>query len=366
MGEQEILNVGVLPVSGGAFPIQLAGLSKMCQTKHHFDVVLASSGGNVAAYLAMSGSWHWAGIERAVNQMRPDWFSRAWSPVWLLSSWYSYTNRCMRASGKGVLDFMLRNFSRDSVQQTEIWTGAFNKTTQKTCLFCNLDRDKVTLRPSARQLLVANQEDPIYASGDLGLISKYSLASASIPHAVPGVEINGSMIIDGGMSSASPLSTLATEIENHPAKVINLTYFSYGDVETTSPCTRGDLVTDIMGTIGSLIKCLAIADRRRACEIIARRGPLETAHFAIDWNTLEVVEELRKQTGSSMLEIYSTCTEYIDIDEVHPEAVMCLMKRAENNMHGRLWYISKDAEREKGLLQKIRDLELDAYRRLAE
>ncbi len=364
----QVLQVYVLPVSGGSFPAQLAGLSLLGENIEGLqprvpDIVLASSGGNIATYLAMAGCWHWAGIERSVRQLQKCWFSRPWTAIPLLNLVYSYTRRCYRAAGLGFLEFIAKNFTSTTIQQPEVWTSAYNKTEQRGHLYCNRGREEAQLCLASNQLLVNNLDSPTYAEGNLALIADYCLASASIPHMVPPVEINGRQIIDGGVSGASPLTAMSSTLIHHPADVLHLTYFSYGDIESNLPSPPGNgALTEVLNTVGALIKSLAIADRARACAIISERlapnQKLTVLNCSLTSQTLILIDRLRDLGGSTMLEIYSEDNTIIDVYNFDAEHVIHAMKNAREKLRARLTYVTGlNPVMEEAIINRLRELD---------
>lgn len=345
----------ILPVSGGAFPVQLASLHVLgqCSEQVKPDVVMSSSGGNVAAYLSDAGEWRWNGIEKSVRQIRYDWFSRPWSSFSPIASLYVYAQRTLKNSGTGVSEFIHSNYTSDSIQQTEIWSGTYNISTQRSRLFCNRDQDDCIINPSTSQLLATGMENPMYARGDLDLISDYSVASASIPHIVPPVNIDGDYYADGVLGSASPASLLAGEMENVEGD-IHITYINCCDIESYL-VPLGDGPFDVvMSTVGTFVKSLTYADRRRCCEVIASRGELKHVNFNIDVNNIDAIQAFIATTKASMFEMYSDIQEMVDIHALRPCEILTLMFKAQQRLKGRVWYVQgEDRRLERKLLQYI-------------
>ena len=79
------MNILVLPVSGGGFVSQLAIIQHLCTIDYKPDITLASSGGNVSAYISMAASWKWAAIERISRDLSQDLFVKPWNDIMILS-----------------------------------------------------------------------------------------------------------------------------------------------------------------------------------------------------------------------------------------------------------------------------------------
>ena len=90
------LSVYCLPISGGGFVAQLGLLSELYVAKwiaegkrlkgskaYQPNLVFASSGGNVAAYIAMAGDWSPEGMTRVAEKISTPMFIRSWFPDYM-------------------------------------------------------------------------------------------------------------------------------------------------------------------------------------------------------------------------------------------------------------------------------------------
>lgn len=193
------MNVYVLPVSGGRFPNQM-GFMSMLMENFPPDLILASSGGNAASYLCLAANWEIERLEMLIEFVRSDLLI---PPGFRLLPW-----TILRGKTQTLDDFFQYYFTDDQVTKTEIWSGTYNLTRQKTHLFCNLRQSKSVLRQAHFDRTKFNCLPNTYLAGNVNMILKASLASAAIPFYLPEVHINGEWYVDGGTSYASPLVPL--------------------------------------------------------------------------------------------------------------------------------------------------------------
>jgi hypothetical protein len=224
------INIFSAPVSGSAFPCQLAFISELYLAnlkrkggrfgstddyKPHLGC--ASSGGNVALYVGMAADWTYEGIKRVAKELESAVFVRSWwpdemkiFPTWLLGVF----NGAVYRAGYGPDPLFKAMFTKKSIQQTEIWTGTYNATNKCAEIFCNRALEKTLVWPSTFDgmayrcpALTAHN----FMAGDLEKIGKVTIASASIPILVGGQTIDDMKYADGGTVYASPLSILQDE-----------------------------------------------------------------------------------------------------------------------------------------------------------
>lgn len=229
---KKILEVYVLPVSGGGFPAQLQEVifytnQKQLATntteetgdylEYTPDICLSASGGNVSSYIGLSGNWTEGGIKRVVQTLNAKMFSRTWwpGPLGFLPTWIlGIFEGSIFRPGYGP-SRLLKAFSDDqSIQDVEIWSGTYNKTQKRTGLFCNKKSGETLISETTYNPFDFKTMPLIYMAGDIDLISKVTVASASVPILFKPVEIDGDEHIDGGVTYQSPLTPLQNEIYN--------------------------------------------------------------------------------------------------------------------------------------------------------
>jgi len=230
MNDCNDLWIYTLPVSGGGFVTQLGLLCELyearkicnngkCKGRKSYapDLVLAASGGNVSSYLALSGDWSTPGIYRGVYQLDPKAFTRKWVPRELSIVPNIAIGVCkgsLYRKGYGACDLFTSLFTPKSVSSTEIWTGTYNNDLKSAQFFCNKRRDNSMINE-----VFFNEEQFLFDSlklqfmnENIELISKVTIASASIPLIVPNQVISGTSYADGGCMYPSPLPVFINEI----------------------------------------------------------------------------------------------------------------------------------------------------------
>lgn len=262
-GHVQAFTVYCLPVSGGGFVAQLGLLSEVYAAKKRVlngrfsgskdyepDLVLASSGGNVATYVAMGGDWSPEGIVRVTSEVRNEMFIRSWVPDELsfIPSWLVGTfNGSFYRQGHGCGPLFRKLFTSDTIKRVEVWTGTFDRDNRKAQFFCNLDPGMSAINPNYfnENEFLSDSMPLKYLSGDLDRIAAASIASASIPLLVTKQKLDGVSYADGGTMYASPVTVMASEIyrivmgdnripENRKIKVTRS-----GDIEATIPTVEG-------------------------------------------------------------------------------------------------------------------------------
>jgi predicted acylesterase/phospholipase RssA len=216
-----------LPVSGGAFVSQLGLLRELfqaleiCQVHaNEPDIVLAASGGNAAAYIAMAGNWTYDGIARVARDFDSDHFIRSWFPKgmrFIPTIIAGIFKGSVYNMGYGCDYIFQRYFTEQSIQRTEIWTGTYNEDAVKAEFFCNKAQVNALIQNSefaadreyvdATSLEYVGDNAPI-----IPRIAQICMASASIPYLVKHQLIDGAKYIDGGVMFASPTFALKREL----------------------------------------------------------------------------------------------------------------------------------------------------------
>jgi predicted acylesterase/phospholipase RssA len=225
---RESLKIYVLPVSGGWFAQQLMLLGQVYQARllnaggrfknaHEYtpDICCASSGGNIAAYIAMAGDWTDNGIHKVSSHIHSKIFCRNWWPDYMtfLPTWIlGIFAGAMFRSGYGANILLEKIYTPSTIQKTEIWTGTYNETT-KTCeLFCNKTPGETHVWPRTYNRFICKSMPLNFLSGNMNEIGKSIIASASIPFIFDSQTIGNNEYYDGGVMYASPLTPLQDEI----------------------------------------------------------------------------------------------------------------------------------------------------------
>jgi hypothetical protein len=232
VARDKILEVYILPVSGGGFPAQLQQLIYYTTQKkiatnttsengnyleYTPDICLSASGGNVSAYIGLSGNWTDGGIKRVVKTMNSSMFAKTWwpSPLGFLPTWIlGIFEGSVYKPGHGPSQLLKAFSDSQSIQDVEIWSGTFNKTKKRSSFFCNKQASDSFISENTYNPFLFKTTPLVYMDGDIKLISKVTVASASVPILFQPVEIDGDEYIDGGVTYTSPLTPMQEELYN--------------------------------------------------------------------------------------------------------------------------------------------------------
>lgn len=349
------MKVYVLPVSGGAFPIQLGLLSECGAAGYQPDIVMGSSGGNVATYIGLAANWQADAIPTIATKINSTMFVQSWWPRWLSilpSIWIGYFMGSVYASGSGSLELFKTSFTPESIVATEVWTGTMNRETGKGQLFCNRKESDARIRRRDDDLLSSfRMRDcmPLtYLNGDMEAISSVTIASAAIPVLVPEQQILGARYVDGGTLFSSPLTALQDCLLDLAEEDLHIDYFSSFDMQATSTASCRNLYDNGTTTIGEMVKSLCIQDRLVAIEML-RDGKRTTPHFVcMDGNqdNLKRIGEVRKKCRRSVLELYPVKNDSMDLLSFTPADILRLIQEARTNYKIRFWWVGDVTEQE--------------------
>lgn len=332
----------ILPVSGGGFVAQLAILQHLCEAKYVPDLTLASSGGNVAAYIAAAAEWKWPGIERVARNITQDLFAKQWNSIPIISLIIGYFQGNVYKKGDGVADILLKYFTEKTIGKYEIWTGTYNKTRQKARLFCNRSKDKSIVDISCIDCNLTRSMDPIFANNDIELIAKASVASASIPAIVPSESIGGDCYVDGGVASASPLIIMQDAIINHVKTKkcnLHLIYVNPNDLSANNLLPCNNVVDTWRQAAEDLIIAQTVIDRLSGYQILRAFSDLiHKNSFVCNYKNILIIKKLQQYINYSMLEIYPTKNMDINIVNFTSEDVINAIKKYYSICYCNFWW----------------------------
>jgi len=382
----------VFPVSGGAFPVQLGLLAELTANQNIIpDLALGSSGGNVAAYICHACNWKGSTMAEIVKPINSGMFVTSWWPKGLrfMPSWMiGYFKGSVYSSGTGATELFQKMFTKESICSTEIWTGTLNKVTGKGQFFCNRWEADSILKPSQDDTyasLFSRDCMPLtYMNADIELISKVTIASASIPVLVPEQIINNQVYVDGGTLFASPLTALQDSILeaidqqnkkklldplsnipttplysnvcdplsqcNHQAinecnrEIFHIDYFSSFDMQVNSTSAGGGTLYDNSTlAVGELIKSMCIQDRLAAIELLRTPG-YATFYAEMDGTqeNLKKVQSIRTMSPKTLLELYPSKNNSINLLNFTGQDIVNLMSETQKSYKLRFWWIAKD------------------------
>lgn len=344
------MNVLVLPVSGGAFVSQLAAIEHLCEAGFVPDVSFASSGGNVATYIAAAARWKWPRIKRIAEDLTQDLFVRPWSTIGFVSSILGYFNGDMYNHGKGVGEFLASHFTSDSIREHEIWTGAYNKDRHKFRLFCNRSPCDSLFKELDFDHELTQTLPPIYADGDLNMLAKACLASASIPAVVPPQVINGEHYVDGGIFGASPMTVLHEPLFRKLRKKrepLHITYLNSLDLSTAEMEHAKNILDTSKQAIEEVVRSNIVNDRFSAYSCIRRyQGEDHVVDFPCNAENLEKVRQVREKIPGSLLEIYPKVNLMLNITNFTGKDVVKAIDANYPHCHCRFRWIAEEKDEE--------------------
>ena len=378
----------MLPISGGAFPVQLGLLAELlthsrCPDNNSVpckpDIVMGSSGGNIASYLTMAAEWDPEKVREIVGRLNSGMFAVSWWPrglTWLPSVMIGYFKGSIYASGTGAIELFKECFTPqpnpDPTQQpkkcanvtdVELWVGTFNRTANKGQIFCNRAKEQCKIRGSDQDLTMSYWTRDIlpltYLNGNVDIISQVALASAAVPVMVEAKVIGDSEYIDGGTVFSSPLTPLQDNIrslaESNP---VHIDYISSFDMDVAGPVTYGTIYANSANTIADLVKTVCIQDRIVAIELLRKYPTSRIRRADYDGNerNLRFIEEIRKTSPLSILELYPLRNEAIDLLKFKPADILAIMDNARKNYGLRFWYITPGQQGESLRESRIGDV----------
>lgn len=335
----------VLPISGGGFVSQLAILQHLCEINFIPDVTLASSGGNVAAYVAAAANWTWPGIERIARELSQELFARPWTNISTLSMMIGYFKGDVYNRGCGVYKFLQKYFDSNTIVEHEIWTGTYNKNRQQARLFCNKKRGTTVMDASYIDHDLTQSMTPVFADGNIVVISEASMASASIPAIVPPQKILGEDYIDGGIASASPLTIMQEPILKRTSNTsMHMIYVNSVDLSRPVNKPIHNVIDTWRQATNDLIRSQTVIDRLSGYEILrCHPGEMHKNEFACKYENLLLVKKIQEHIRYSLLEIYPLCNYEINIASFSGDNVIDAIREAHPNCRCRMWWLSDSA-----------------------
>lgn len=348
----------ICPVSGGGFPVQISVIKKLSKLGFKPDLTLASSGGNISSYIASAADWDFYGIERICKQIHKNIFSKKWLPINFISNIYGFFKKTMYDRGDGCEEFFQEIFTIETIKKYEIWTGIYNEGEHKSTLFCNLTSQNSILKIKDINLEMTQSTLPIFCNGDINLISKFCLASASIPGLVPSVnDIGGKKYIDGGVGNASPLVILKRAIDNYviendtPLHIFYLNSFNFN--EPVDKKIRN--VIDILSQAGSnLVRSHTTIDRLGAFELIENKiKNVVKIEFLCNYENLSMILNYQKKIKFSMLEFFPDNYKILDIINFENEELIDKIKEIDEKLNCRFWFEKTEDKNDLKMFEKI-------------
>jgi hypothetical protein len=353
------MHIFICPVSGGAFPVQIGLISELAHYGIKPDIVMGSSGGNVAAYIGLASKWQSKEMEQMAGKLTSSMFATSWWPSYLsfLPSWWiGYFKGSIYAEGSGAISLFREIFEAATISATEIWTGTMNRESGKGQLFSNQKKEDAKIQESEPGFWTRECMPLSYIGDNIDLLALITMASASIPILVPAKIIDGQRFVDGGTSFASPLSALHEQIREISLKEpVHIDYLSSFDMQTIASTTASSLYDNGTITIGELVKSLCIEDRLTALEIIRFQQintGLDLCFYSADYHIdnaetrglLEKIEQIREGSPCTILELCPITNNCIDLLNFQPKDVLYLIDQTRVTYKVRFWWLGKPSE----------------------
>ena len=356
MSEQ--FNLYTLPISGGGFPVQLALLSKIYDAiklnKINFtgndytpQFLLAASGGNIAAYLGLAGDWSYEGICRVSENINSEMFVKSWLPkdlsfipTWALSV---FTGTIYR-SGDSAIELLKMAFPGQKIKDVEILTLAFNSSEYIPQIFSNKSKEE-SLVPELTNIdkLLFNMTEIKYLNGNIEEISKVCMASAAIPILTQSQNIDGCKFDDGGLSSASPLSVLPTEMYNiiqESGKKMHLFYYSSYDLDDNDESKFTQYGGGAQKALSCMIHSRALQDRAVAIQLLEKIISRESIGENFVNTTTEVLASKMAEFEDQdyVLFLYPKGNPHIKITKFDKDDIINLINEVRKEFNFTIWH----------------------------
>lgn len=340
------MEVLILPVSGGGFPVQIGEVEMLTEAQYKPDIILAASGGNIPAYTALAGNFKPHAIRRITSSMSSNLFLKT---LPLLTSFSSgYVDGSLYDHSYGMKDLLNIYFSTESIQRIPIWTSAYNRTQRKTTLFCNTNAENIKLNTTHIDYDLVQCTKPVFTDGNIDTIALAVTASCSIPTLVPAVSINGDYYVDGGMHYSSPFIPLRSCL---PSNNIHLTYVNSVDVNNINQIETTNILDHGKQAICEIVTGQIINDRL-ACHNKLFSSPDSASSISYSRQnptfesgalTVDIVNRIlldRKSHHTTLLEIYpynDGSNLSLTLNSFTPDDVVDLMDSSKLLAHYRYW-----------------------------
>jgi len=350
------MHILVLPVSGNFFPVQLSLLSELISVKYDPGIILGTSGGAVSSVISLGADWSVNGIRRLAKQLKPSLFLRNWWPNSLsfLPSWsLGYFRGSVYNSGKDSRKFFRRYMTPELLTQREVWIGVANQSKDRAQFFCNLSEEESKIDVKLFESHIKIGQNPHcdhlrFAGGDVDLLRKVTLASASIPTLVPPQEIEGDQFSDGGLFYASPLTPLKDcleELEDEDG--LHITYVNTYDIEDQKIGSSVDFYPGIFRTgaiaFATMVFSILSQDRVNGLKMLQEDiGNLNRITVKGNRAILASISKFRKRVSRSFLELYTTSTANIDLTDFTPEDILEVMDSTKEEYYCRFWWVGDE------------------------
>lgn len=332
------MRITVLPVSGGGFCSQLSILS--CLPEHP-KIMMATSGGNLAAYIGMAADFDEYHICRLLGCIKTEMFLKNWwpTPFKFLPSWIAgYGRGAYYNHGSGVCEIYNKIFNSSTIGRSEIWTGVTDCSLAKAQIFCNRPQESCSVD-------IKNYPNEYYTSplvhlnGCIDDIATVCLASCAIPSIIPPVNFKSHQYSDGGSTFASPLTPMSCLLCNK--EKIHIDYINSFDIEAPGTLCLNTIESYIRDATTKMIQSMTLADRANGINLVAgnQKSKLKRVDFGCCQGVLPDIYKFRKHCKRSMVEIFPCTYMAIDYSNYNPEEAKKIFWTDRSKFKCRLWYV---------------------------
>lgn len=329
----------VLPVSGGLFPVQLTQAMWILEAGYKPLALFSSSGGNVVSYLIATGNFFVDRISLITKYLSSRIIIRSWWPAYLsyLPTGIKgiFTGSIYRINPK-FYDYFKCIYTI-SPPTIEIWTGIYNKTTNKTQLVCNLSKEEAFFSAEESANLL-NVMPTIYANNDINILSSACLASASVPTIFPAVKIGEYNYIDGGDSYSSPLSVLASSVKEK--KITHMVYFSpknIDEIKINDTNQATSIYSNGKYALSSLLHSLSIQDRISGIKSVVGDSYQYAEYPCVSKDEFKIFLSIFMAKNKAFIELYPYKQASIDMTNFEGYDILKIVEQTDK-MGFRCWY----------------------------
>lgn len=330
--------VFVCPISGGFFPSQVAIYKHMCNYGVIPEVALSSSGGTIATYVAIASDFNPFKIMLVCEDITPSTLMTNWLPKPLPSEVFGFFIGSIFNSSSEGPKLLEKYINVINLEKVEVWTGTYNQSKSKTRLFCNKSEGKTIINPDIFDYTVYQMMEPGYGDLDIEKISKFVMASASIPSLVAPQIIDNDKYVDGGINYASPLSPMNNMFDEN----INCIYInSFNIEEDTSLNQEVNCLRKTRWAIDGLTSGTVINDRNLGISIlekisIKKNIPIKMEEYKLD-DTFK--SRLSGYKSDYFIELYPLKSAKLNMINFTSEQLRTMINEQYKMIYVRAWYL---------------------------
>lgn len=338
----------ILPVSGEDFISQTSFLAELMGLQRpRPDIILAASGGAIAAMISLAAHWKEAGVKRILSKMSSRLFSRMWplnvaipGSLGAVLSGFIHNSLYNTAPVSFIEDFLKETFSPSCLDDIEIWISTMNRSKGKAELFCSLSEQASILgHQCCNDMFMNNCLPPKFIDKDISYLSKVVKASASIPVVFQPVKIDGDLHIDSADTFSDPFIPLQRDISGIQGP-LHIIYFACRDYERFETLPNDlSLLRDGSSALANLLRSLAMVSRKNAIETVLRGRKFCFKEGPFDRKSARLLFEEIDQSQGSFLELYNTTSSHINVAFFRPQEVIDAFMQGKKTMFFRLWIV---------------------------